>query len=92
MKHFLQIELYNLIFIPSGSLGHLITSEQVNLALTFIADRFEHFENAPLPITETFLGIVTPVNFLHPKNAQSPIILTPLGIEIPDRFSQQSKA
>ncbi len=35
-------ELYNLIFIPSGSFGHLITSEQVNLALTFIADRLKH--------------------------------------------------
>lgn len=34
-------ELYNLIFIPSGSFGHLITSEQVNLALTFIADRLK---------------------------------------------------
>ncbi len=31
--------LYNLIFIPSGSFGHLITSEQINQALTFIADR-----------------------------------------------------
>jgi SAM-dependent methyltransferase len=28
---------YNLIFIPSGSFGHLITSEQVSQALTFIA-------------------------------------------------------
>jgi SAM-dependent methyltransferase len=34
-------ELYNLIFIPSGSFGHLITSEQVNLALTFIAGRLK---------------------------------------------------
>ena|ERR1700761_4870894 len=32
-------EKYNLIFIPSGSFGHLITSEQINQALTFIADR-----------------------------------------------------
>jgi len=34
-------ELYNLIFIPSGSFGHLITTEQVNQALTFIADRLK---------------------------------------------------
>ena len=34
-------EEYNLIFIPSGSFGHLITSEQVNQALTFIADRLK---------------------------------------------------
>ncbi len=33
--------LYSLIFIPSGSFGHLITSEQVNQALTFIADRLK---------------------------------------------------
>lgn len=33
--------LYNLIFIPSGSFGHLITAEQVNQALTFIADRLK---------------------------------------------------
>lgn len=30
---------YNLIFIPSGSFGHLITSEQVSQALTLIADK-----------------------------------------------------
>lgn len=30
---------YNLIFIPSGSFGHLITQEQVNRALKFIVDR-----------------------------------------------------
>lgn len=38
---FSPIEFYNLIFIPSGSFGHLITTEQVNLALTFIADRLK---------------------------------------------------
>lgn len=32
-------EDYNLIFIPSGSFGHLITSEQVKQALNFIASR-----------------------------------------------------
>ena len=30
---------YNLIFIPSGSFCHLITSEQIKNALSFIADR-----------------------------------------------------
>lgn len=30
---------YNLIFIPSGSFGHLITQEQVDKALAFIVDR-----------------------------------------------------
>lgn len=34
-------EGYNLIFIPSGSFGHLTTSEQVSQALTFIADRLK---------------------------------------------------
>lgn len=34
-------ELYNLIFIPSGSFGHLITPEQVFQALKFIADRLK---------------------------------------------------
>lgn len=33
--------LYNLIFIPSGSFGHLITSEQVNQALKFVAERLK---------------------------------------------------
>lgn len=33
--------LYNLIFIPSGSFGHLITLEQVNQALKFIAERLK---------------------------------------------------
>ncbi len=32
---------YNLIFIPSGSFGLLITSEQINQALTFISGRLE---------------------------------------------------
>lgn len=32
-------EKYDLIFIPSGSFGHLITPEQIVSALTFIADR-----------------------------------------------------
>ncbi len=32
-------EKYDLIFIPSGSFGHLITLEQITNALTFIADR-----------------------------------------------------
>jgi SAM-dependent methyltransferase len=32
-------EKYDLIFIPSGSFGHLITPEQITTALTFIADR-----------------------------------------------------
>lgn len=30
---------YNLIFIPSGSFGHLITREQVDHALAFVVDR-----------------------------------------------------
>jgi hypothetical protein len=30
---------YNLVFIPSGSFGHLITQEQVDKALAFIVDR-----------------------------------------------------
>ncbi len=34
-------EEYDLIFIPSGSFGHLITSEQINQALTLIADRLK---------------------------------------------------
>lgn len=34
-------ERYHLIFIPTGSFGHLITSEQINLALTFVADRLK---------------------------------------------------
>lgn len=38
---FSSSELYNLIFIPSGSFGHLITPEQVNLALTFISGRLK---------------------------------------------------
>jgi SAM-dependent methyltransferase len=32
---------YNLIFIPSGSFGHLISSKQVSQALTFIAGRLK---------------------------------------------------
>lgn len=32
-------ETYDLIFIPSGSFGHLITAAQITRALTFIADR-----------------------------------------------------
>jgi SAM-dependent methyltransferase len=35
-------ELYNLIFIPSGSFCHLISSEQVLQALTFIVDHLKH--------------------------------------------------
>lgn len=31
--------MYNLIFIPSGSFGHLITQEQVDKALAFIVER-----------------------------------------------------
>ncbi len=34
-------EMYNLIFIPSGSFGHLISSEQVSQALAFIAGRLK---------------------------------------------------
>ena len=33
---------YHLIFIPSGSFGHLISLEQVSQALTFIADRLHN--------------------------------------------------
>jgi len=36
---FSQPGKYNLIFIPSGSFGHLITQEQVDKALAFIVDR-----------------------------------------------------
>ncbi len=36
---FSLFEMYDLIFIPSGSFGHLITPEQVAQALTFVADR-----------------------------------------------------
>lgn len=32
-------ELYSLIFIPSGSFGHLITAQQVSKALNFIVNR-----------------------------------------------------
>lgn len=32
---------YSLIFIPSGSFGHIITKEQVHQALRFIADRLK---------------------------------------------------
>lgn len=35
-------ETYDLIFIPSGSFGHLITPAQVGSALTFISNRLNH--------------------------------------------------
>ncbi|HEV8051822.1 MAG TPA: class I SAM-dependent methyltransferase [Parachlamydiaceae bacterium] len=37
-KTFVSPELYNLIFIPSGSFGHLISSHEITQALTFITD------------------------------------------------------
>lgn len=38
---FPKTNLYKLIFIPSGSFGHLITAKQVNQALTFVSDRLK---------------------------------------------------
>lgn len=50
---------YHLIFIPSGSFGHLITLEQVSQALTFIADKL-HTEGKFVFEVETLKTIREP--------------------------------
>jgi len=52
---------YNLIFIPSGFFGHLITSEQIKQALTFITDRFKPGGKCVIEV-ETLKTICEPKN------------------------------
>lgn len=48
--------------------------------------RFEHPENASLPIDLTLLGIVISMRFEHPENVKTSIDVTLLGIAICVRF------
>jgi len=58
---FLPSEIYQLIFIPSGSFGHLISPKAIDQALTFIAT---HLKSGGKFVVE----IETPRAVRHPQN------------------------
>lgn len=63
--------IYNLIFIPSGSFCHLITSEQIDQALKFIADRLKPGRKFVVEI-ETLKSIREPQNVWRKRAVVKP--------------------